>query len=257
MKRSKKIKSAIYAVPVVGPAIEKMRLRYYQPHKNPLNYIRNLPDLSQIVQIGSNDGRQGDPIFDILESKPGWRALFVEPVPYLFETLVENFGNSENFEFFNAAINNGEKMTFYYVDPKAKDKLEDLPFWYDQLGSFDRAHIVKHLGGVLEPFIIELEIEGCSFPDMLAKFSIGEIDLLQVDTEGYDWNIISQLRSVETRPTMILFEHSHLGSDEKDAAFDFLKEDYLMYRMGRNALAVKKTADRKLHPSSKRVITGL
>lgn len=29
-----------------------------------------------------------------------------------------------------------------------------LPVWYDQLGSFDRQHIVKHLDGRLEPFIV-------------------------------------------------------------------------------------------------------
>ena len=41
----------------------------------------------QIVQIGSNDGRAGDPLYHLLHKKTTWRGLFVESVSYIFERL--------------------------------------------------------------------------------------------------------------------------------------------------------------------------
>lgn len=37
-----------------------------------------------IIQIGSNDGRAGDPIFDPVKRREQWSALLVEPVPHLY-----------------------------------------------------------------------------------------------------------------------------------------------------------------------------
>ncbi len=42
------------------------------------------------VQIGAHDGRTGNRLFHWI-SKSGWKGLFVEPVPYLFEELQKNF----------------------------------------------------------------------------------------------------------------------------------------------------------------------
>lgn len=36
-----------------------------------------------VVQIGSNDGMTADPLYCILHEHPSWKALLVEPVPYL------------------------------------------------------------------------------------------------------------------------------------------------------------------------------
>ena len=46
-------------------------------------------------------------------------------------------------------------MMFYYVSENAKGEFkEDIPFWYDQIGSFSKNHIIQHLDGKLEPYII-------------------------------------------------------------------------------------------------------
>ena len=37
-----------------------------------------------IVQIGTNDGERGDPIFTLLRNRRLWRALLVEPLPEIF-----------------------------------------------------------------------------------------------------------------------------------------------------------------------------
>ena len=102
-----------------------------------------------LVQIGSNDGKTGDPLFPLLQKNKNWRALFVEPIPETFKKLKSNYPDTKRFRFENVAINEGQKMTFYSVDPAAKKSLPDLPYWFDQLGSFSKEHILSHFDGAL------------------------------------------------------------------------------------------------------------
>jgi FkbM family methyltransferase len=137
-------------------------LRYQRwkvdPARN-LNRILHGEKNIQIVQIGSNDGLTGDPIFLLLQRNPSWKALLVEPVPYLFERLRINYRGNGNVRFDNVAVaDNAGTSAFYYVDATAKQHLPDLPSWYDQLGSFDRSNIIRHFEGALEPFIVSIEI---------------------------------------------------------------------------------------------------
>lgn len=69
------------------------------------------------LQIGSNDGRTRDPIFDLISKNIKWRGIFVDPVPYLFDRLKKNYlslGHPDRFLFFNGAVNEGINQDFYF-----------------------------------------------------------------------------------------------------------------------------------------------
>src|SRR5829696_1072602 len=53
------------------------------------------------VQVGSNDGVQGDPIHDLIISRQNWRGIFIEPISFLFSRLRKNYGDSARFVFEN------------------------------------------------------------------------------------------------------------------------------------------------------------
>ncbi len=197
-----------------------------------------------LVQIGSNDGKTGDPFFPLLEQNPSWKALFVEPVSYSFEQLKSNYGNNTSrFIFEQVAINEGKNMPFYWVDESAKEKLKDLPYWFNQLGSFDKEHILKHFDGALEPFIRSTELEGISLKTLLNRNDVQHISVLHIDTEGYDWNILSQLDLEQFQPKFIMYEFHHLSEDDKEASFKFLEKDYQLFRMDIDVLAVHQSVD--------------
>jgi FkbM family methyltransferase len=193
-----------------------------------------------IVQIGSNDGKTGDPLNELLQVNKCWKALFVEPVPYLFKRLKSNYQDSSRFQFENVAINNGEKLSFYWVDPKANESLDNLPFWYDQVGSFDKNHITKQLGETIQPFIRSEELEGLKLTDLIQRNDLNKIDVLHIDTEGYDWKILSQLDLSAFQPTFILYEMNHLSSEEMEESNQFLKGHYELFHIGIDILAVNK-----------------
>lgn len=205
----------------------------------------------QIVQIGSNDGKTGDPIFNLIKTNNPWKALFVEPIPYLFERLKINYGNDTRFIFENVAINDGTKQIFYAVKEEAKTYLPDLPSWYDQLGSFNKENILNHLNGALEPYIEEILLIGSTLTDLLKRNKINDIALLHIDAEGYDWKILSQLDLNYIKPKIILVEHKHLTDTEEKSMIHFLSKDYLLFKLGDDLIGILN------NPSNKRAIIKL
>jgi len=98
----------------------------------------------------------------------------------------------------------------YYVSDEITKTSEHVPFWYDQLGPFDKTHILSH-GKEFEPFIACEAVHCEPLRDILARNRIRKIDLLHIDTEGYDYEVLKQV-DLESPPRVILYEHKHLSS---------------------------------------------
>jgi FkbM family methyltransferase len=229
------MKTFLKSLPVIGPLL--MRVYHWwkgeaHPARKLGRILRGRKDL-YVVQIGSNDGITCDPIHSLLQSNPSWKALLVEPVPYLFERLCKNYSNIANIQFANVGITEQAGMaTFYYVDPAARDHFPELPHLSDQLGSFDRGHIARHLGGALERFIVSTQISTFPLSTLLERNNVTKINLLHIDAEGHDWIVLRQLDLTRFRPDVILFEHRHLSEDDKTKAMAFLKRDYRITNLG-------------------------
>ena len=194
------------------------------------------------VQVGSNDGVQGDPIHELVKERRSWRGMFIEPINFLFRRLRENYGDDERFLFENVAIGTRrETKKFYYVSEKAKREL-DLPYWHDQLGSFDNSHITRALGEEISPYIVEEDIECLPLQDVLDRNRVQTIDLLHIDTEGFDYQVLSQVDLKRYRPTVILFEHNLLSDEEISKARKLLRNTgYRLLQYGNDILALKKS----------------
>jgi FkbM family methyltransferase len=191
------------------------------------------------VQVGSNDGLNGDPLHNLIKSNPRWKGIFIEPVKYAFDRLRSNYNGDARFVFENIAISESPgEADFFYVSEDAKTKLGELPYWYDQLGSFDREHIVKHLEGQLEPFIVKERVKCETLTHVLNRNHVSKIDLLHIDVEGFDYNILSKVDFLRYRPDVILFEHKHLTQNNRRNARLLLKSyGYTLGVFGGDTLA--------------------
>jgi len=196
------------------------------------------------VKVGANDGITEDPCSDILLENPNWRGLLIEPVPYIFVNLKLNFSDHRRFFFEQVAIGaSAEEAIFYYVSKEAVENIPNLPVWYDQLGSFDRNHIVNHLDGALEPFITEYKIQVCPLTEVLKKHRIQNVHLLHVDTEGHDYEVLKTLDFSQYKPLVILIEHKHLSDDQKNYMLHLLKKHrYTVRDCGGDYFAVNEEA---------------
>lgn len=192
-----------------------------------------------VVKVGAHDGLSGDLSAEVTNNDPRWRGLMIEPVPDLFARLTANLGDKPGYALENVAV--GQRaggQTFYTVDPRAAQD-PAVPHYYDQLGSFDRNHLLKHANGVLEPYIREIHVEVQPLTHLIERNALARVDVLQIDAEGFDYQVIQTLDFSRYRPTLILIEQRHLSPSEHIALLDLFRDlDYEVYDCGADYLGI-------------------
>jgi FkbM family methyltransferase len=171
-----------------------------------------------VVQIGAHDASQLDPIRRYIVEK-GWRGLLVEPIPEVFERLKANYAGIEGLEFENAAIAPQDgTMPLHYLPQTSED---GLPKWYDALASFRKDVLLTHKRFIpdIEERIRTMDVPSLTFESLCAKHGVRDVDVIQIDTEGYDFEIVKLVDLERFRPALIQVEELHFD-DGTTRAFD-------------------------------------
>ena len=174
-----------------------------------------------LVVIGAHSGIH---LKDLISNYIDQKILLVEPVPYNYEILKEEYGKYENiFLCENAILDQVKKDNFYFVNKSSISKLGK--HWASQIGSFDKNHILNHKNkrfDVSEGDIDTIEVKFITFPDLIKKYSIKSIEKLQIDVEGAEHKIMSLINYKKVKIDSILFESKHFDGTFKEG--DKLKE---------------------------------
>lgn len=172
------------------------------------------------VEIGANDGILNDPIHRYVRDF-GWSGLVIEPLPDIFEILKKNYRAYPNVIPLNFAISASEKdQTLFTVRTDSTASAHA-----HQYSSFRREIVEKHTNFV--PDIadrIEERTVACITFDTLLKRYVADrnIDVLQIDTEGYDYEILKMIDFQVTKPSIINYESCHLSRADKNASVRLL-----------------------------------
>jgi FkbM family methyltransferase len=170
------------------------------------------------VQIGANDGVSRSDDLIRYARQFNTSGVLVEPQPDLFAELEKNFRDFSNIKLVNKAIHKTEKsMTLYRLDPLVLQDIRGLPLWAQTNGiaSFDRAHVVEHARRIgLDEKVVDSTLVPCVTLSELFAQSPQTPDVLKVDTEGYDYEVLSMLDLEQTRPAIIRFEHLHMSNEQ-------------------------------------------
>ena len=235
----------------VGEICRRLFRRATTRYRDPLWWLsRVCGEEAHVVQIGSSDGGQEDPVSLLLVRHPGWQAVLVEPVPYLFERLRKRYEGRPGCRLLNLAVNDGSEAEFFWVAPPARQARPDFPEWVEQLGSFSRSHILSHLDGSLEPYIESVRVRGVRLMELFKQCGLRRIDLLHTDCEGFDWNVVSQLDFEAVLPSAILLEHKHLTGGDREAACAFLRPHYRLFDLGSDLLGIEEQSWNKVFSRS-------
>ena len=171
------------------------------------------------IEIGANDGEQHDHLRPMIVEHR-WHGVMVEPVPYVFERLRANYGTFEWVALENAAITDHDgRVPFYHLAASPDFEKEGLPQWYDAIGSFSKDTILDH-GRVIpdiEARLVETEVPCLTFDSLCTKHGLEQVDLLLLDTEGYDYEILRQINFSVHRPVLVIYEHYHLAPSDRAA----------------------------------------
>lgn len=164
-----------------------------------------------------------DQTYNNLASKyPDKLGISVEPIREYLDSLPDNNGNNIKVNYaisetdgtamINKCFNTQTKTKLDGSGWKGRSTLKDL----DQMGIRQ-----KHR---FQP----VKIKTMTLKKLIKKYQIAGLDLLRIDTEGYDGIIISQLLETNLRPSEIIFEHLHLGKPEKQLLHEKLSQDYTL-----------------------------
>lgn len=160
--------------------------------------------------VGAYDGVANDPASEFIRAR-GARAVFVEPQPGPFERLRGSMAGYPRVELVNAAIDRKSGSREFFTVPSG---IVGLPVWTEQLGSFERAHLLKHEDRApgLSQHIVTLTVPTLSFTDVLDRFAFTALDLLQIDAEGMDAQLLAWFPFERIKPALLYYETVHMSS---------------------------------------------
>jgi len=158
------------------------------------------------LQIGANDGIMNDPVYQFnLTNRDVVSGYVLEPLPDIFEKLVENYKCCPGIKPFNLAIHCSEpEMILHRVKP---DRAAEVPAFARGIASFDANHWKKSTLVPSVDFMEQVKVRCISFSDFIKSNGIDKLDLLLLDSEGYDYEILMSLDFKNIKPRIIRFEH--------------------------------------------------
>jgi FkbM family methyltransferase len=169
------------------------------------------------LQIGANDGIMNDPVYQFnVANRDVISGFVLEPLPDIYEKLVKNYKCCPNIKPFNLAIHSTQsEMILHRVKP---DRAADVSEFARGIASFDADHWKKTTLVPDADFMEQVKVSCVSFSDFIKSNAIDKLDLLLLDTEGYDFEILMSIDFAHIKPRIIRFEHgvrnSVMSSDQ-------------------------------------------
>jgi len=164
-------------------------------------------DALNFVQVGANDGVYSDPLRPYIISR-GWRGVLIEPQTDVFERLRVNYAEcSDRLVFENVAISSQRNLTLYLppTDLGGRD-----PARAHSIVSSDISVLARQIG-MPKSHLRPVDVPATTLDALLLRHNITELDLLQIDAEGYDWDVLQTVDLDRVSPTLIQLETGHLG----------------------------------------------
>lgn len=167
----------------------------------------------KFIQVGANDGvRFDDLYFTVTNSR--WSGLVIEPLPNMYQRLVSNYQDHAQVLPLNLAIHpTASQATIYHVKSSA---LWKYPDYAAGIPSMLRSHLIDH--GVCEDDIEETLVPCKPLTQVTVEAGFTDIDVLQIDTEGFDLEVLRTIDFSLMKPTVIKFEWMNLTVDDRHSA---------------------------------------
>lgn len=193
------------------------------------NFKKNKPFL--FVQIGANDGVSFDFLYDFIIERDA-SGFVVEPIKEYFDELLQNYEKFEKIIKVNKAVHQTEKMmSIYKIKQDSKDKYPD---WVKGIASFNPQH---HLKLNIDSQDIISEIVACD--SLMNIVSLKNIDYFQIDTEGFDYEILKMIDFEILNPKIVKFEHVNLSNEDKINSKKLLKsKGYYVFNEANDTIAI-------------------
>lgn len=154
------------------------------------------------VQIGSNDGISHDPIYEYIE-KYNWSGLMIEPQKEPYQKLYEIYKNNSKIKTLNCAVYESNQEVKLYRHMGKGQSIDNFT---------GGSTLLLRKDSEFNENVYEI-VEGRTFESIMKENNIEKIDLLVIDTEGYDTEIIKTIDFNKFDITAIFFERWEYKKD--------------------------------------------
>lgn len=206
-----------------------------QMYENSLRGAISVRKPFNIVQVGANDGKHNDPIYDFVKKhKNSTNIILIEPIKTVIPYLKENYSYHPSSKIINKAISGEESsVQLYGVDQDYWDNINtkygrDWPTYRIPTG------VTTTNKEQLLQWVSENIYSNASPEEMIEKYNvdvvmpssiidesqnIDDVHLLQVDAEGMDDEIVYSFFKSDIYPNIINIECKHF-SERKQKIYD-------------------------------------
>ncbi len=226
----------------------------YKPKDELSSFLNDLSKRKKsnlfFIQVGANDGNWNDPIYKFIR-RDGWSGILIEPQKVIYDRLLENYKRLSNLFFENVAIDSAEGEKNLYKISFSNSQ------WAAGISSFIKNDIQKLIDAgyvdrmskleQLTPpsnqkdWICEESVKVTTLRNIISKHHLKQIDLIMIDTEGYDFEIIKTIPFDYIKPEVIVYEHSHFNEQIKTECSDFLiNAGYKLIHTESDTIAISK-----------------
>ena len=199
-----------------------------------------------LCQIGANDGVSADPIYDIIKENKNIEAHLVEPQQEAFKLLIKNYSNINNENrvyFYNYALTNTNDAVKLYKNTAVNGTDGHSSLLIRDLDVVNNIVVAKYTENDYEL------VKGITCVVLNTKIN-KNIDVLVIDTEGYDVEIIKMYIENNIFPKVIYFErpgisgklpNTHiLVNREAELYIENHLNNYMIIKLQDNWLCIKK-----------------
>ena len=234
-----------------SPLIKYYYRNHWTPKKGSIaeridKYSKSHPNLN-FIQIGANDGMEFDPILKFIR-RDNWKGILIEPQKHVFEKLSYLHQNTPDVVLLNAAVSShdGEQELYKIAFSESRWATGLSSFSKDALlHQFDKGYVKSCMDaeGKTMPeneseWIKTEKVRAISFSTLLKEHGIDSLDFLQIDTEGFDFEIIKMIDFSSFKPGFINFEIAHLSEEDKESCKSLLEsQGYEIYQKSRDMMA--------------------
>lgn len=183
------------------------------------------------IQVGANDGISFDFLYDFVIKRDS-SGVVIEPVIEYFKELEHNYKDYEKIIKINQAVH--PFYTDVIINRINPHVIQKYPDWVKGIASLDSKHHKKT--GIDSNDIIQEKVKSDTLMNIIKInfYSNTSLDYLQIDTEGFDYEVIKMIDFSFIKPKIIKYEYVNLNKEDQNRVCFLLKKQgyYLFNEFG-------------------------
>ncbi len=226
----KRIRTKLARLLIANYDMEIVQKSYFNKR---LNKLLQNPSFF-FIQVGAHDGVRFDDLYQKVTSI-NVHGIVIEPLQKYFDRLKMNYEDYPNVIPLNIALHPTDReVLIHHVDPAMENKLEP---WSGGLGSIHKDHHNKT--NIPNKYMITSTVASQTFMELITSYNVQNIDLLQIDVEGFDFDILKMIDFKIIKPKLIKYEYVNLEeSIKKESLYLLNKHGYRVYIENEDAIGI-------------------